>query len=148
MSVGFWGRLKQKLTNESRILEIRDEDLQPIEKCLGRETMVLDEDLNLSLLYALESSFCRLYNDGVVKEDGQVRSALEWLAGHRADNLDDDVIRKAVQKHLQIFLNLNPGKFSEGDIRRACNKILRSVERHRDARIEDAYLKFIQDYVS
>ena len=127
---------------------IDEKDLKSIPDCLRQEeSLSLEETQYMALLHAIESGFCELYKMGRLNTDAQAGVALEWLSKNCAADPAGDLVLLRMQHRLRIFLNINHGLYSRGDVRRACNKVRRSADRHRDAMKDDAYLGFILEYV-
>ena len=147
--MGLLETLKRRLGKGDAVpVEINEKDLKSIPDCLRQEeNLSLDDEKFMTLLHAIESGFCELCKTGELKTDAQVGAALEWLSRNCVADPGGDLVLLQVQTHLRIFLNINHGHYSRGDVRRACNKIRRSVDRHRDAMKDDAYLRFILEYV-
>jgi len=142
-----WKSVIKTLRRTKEPLIIDQQNLKPIADYLrDDDNFPLDEDSSLALLYMIESEFCALYKDQRLTKDSQADAALERMARNYAADPGDDSTFARLQIRLQTFLSLNPEQYSRGDIRRACNKIRRSVARHRDVR-DDACLRFILKHV-
>ncbi len=50
-------------------------------------------------------------------------------------------------ERLREFLNLNDGRYSRANLRWACRKVRKSIERHRSTLRPDAYLLFINEFI-
>lgn len=147
--MGILSSLKQRLGRaDDAPVEIDEKDLKPIPECLRQEENIsLEEEHYMVLLYTIESGFCDLFEEKILSADSQAKAVLEWLVKNCAADPGGDLLLSQMQLRLKAFLNINQNRYSRGDIRRACNKIRRSVERHRDAMREDAYLRFILEHV-
>jgi hypothetical protein len=98
-------------------------------------------------LLGLVDGFVGLWQGARLKEDSQARSIAEWLSQDSTRDPASDELLREIQGRLKLFLNLNAGKYARRDVRNAYNKILKSIDRHRDAAIPDAYLQFVSEYV-
>lgn len=147
--MGILENLKRRLgKGDAAPIEIDEKDLKSIPDCWRQdESLSLDDARFMALLHAIESGFCELYETGEIEKDAQAGAALEWLARDCAVDPGSDPVSLRMQIRLRVFLNFNQGLYSRGDVRRACNKIRRSAERHRDLKKEDAYLEFIFAHV-
>ncbi|MBI4376455.1 MAG: hypothetical protein HY549_08400 [Elusimicrobia bacterium] len=147
--MGILSSLKRKFGKaDDAPVEIDAKDLKPIPDCLRQEeNHSLDEEAYMVLLYTIESGFCDLYEEEILRTDSQAGAVLEWLIRNCSADPGGDPMLSQMQLRLKAFVNVNQNRYSRGDIRRACNKIRRSVERHRDAMREDAYLRFILEHV-
>ena len=146
----FRNAVKEKLqghTQKDEPIVIAEDDLEPMEECLRDVPQSLTEDDYLGLLMALESSLVSLWKTGRVKEDAQARSMMEWLANFSLPGAETNDSFRYVHGRLKFFLNTEAGKYARRDVRNACNKIMKSIDRHRDATVSDAYLQFIADYI-
>jgi hypothetical protein len=121
--------------------------VKSIPEYLAPGDVSLGEEEELALLHALESAFVILLREGRLSEDRQCAEALEALDRDLAGDTDGGETAGFVRERLQEFLNLNDGTYSRANLRWACRKIRKSVERHREPRRPDAYLKFILEFV-
>lgn len=147
--MGLLETLKRSLGKGDAVpVGIDEKELKSIPDCLRQEkNHSLDDEKFMTLLHAIESGFCELCKAGELQKDAQAGAALESLSRNCAADPGGDPVLLRLQGRLRIFLNSNRGLYSRGDVRRACNKIRRSVDRHRDAMKDDAYLRFILECV-
>lgn len=96
------------------------------------------------LLMAIESAISRTYKKNPELTDPLVILALEQLAA-KPDAEGTDTLTKAIVTQLTIELSLED--FSRADVRRALNKVLRSVRRHYEVDGRRGYLDFICEHV-
>lgn len=104
----------------------------------------IESNENNPLLFMIEFAIKRVYELNPKLTEPKVILALEQIA-QKPEQPPADELAKEILDMLRIQLSM--GNFSRADVRRAINKVLRSVKRHYDIDGLRGYLDFIVKYL-
>jgi len=103
-----------------------------------------DDEYYLSLLFSIESSIKRVYDDKPDLTDASVIYALEKLS-LKPEAKENNIVIREINQQLRVQLSM--GDYSRTEVKRAIRKIRGSAKKHTKIDGIRGYLDFIAEYI-